>query len=97
MPIRTCLVTGQRLDQSKLLRFTIREGEIVFDPNEYFSDNEKSLGASLEEKMNWSISKSIEEGRGGYVIKDLKAIGKLFHLKGKIAHFMKCKVKKLEK
>lgn len=31
MPIRTCLVTGQKLEQSCMCRFTIVKGGIVFD------------------------------------------------------------------
>jgi len=31
MPIRTCLVTGQKKEQKDLLRFTLQEGEVVFD------------------------------------------------------------------
>lgn len=30
--LRTCLVTGQKLAPEKLIRFTIIDGEIVFDP-----------------------------------------------------------------
>jgi len=31
MPIRTCLVTGQKYEKCELLRFTIVDGQLVFD------------------------------------------------------------------
>ena len=31
IPTRTCLVTGKKLSPSQLLRFTIRDGKLVFD------------------------------------------------------------------
>lgn len=34
MPIRTCLVTGQKYEKHELLRFTIVDGQLVFDPDQ---------------------------------------------------------------
>jgi len=84
MPIRTCLVTGQALEQDQLLRFTVQDGAIVFDPNAYFTSN------SPEESV--MIGSTVGQGRSGYVIKDQKALKKIPHMKGKINHFMKCKI-----
>ena len=31
MPIRTCFVTGQKIEKSELLRFVVQDGKFVFD------------------------------------------------------------------
>jgi predicted RNA-binding protein YlxR (DUF448 family) len=31
MPLRTCLVTGKKAEQSAFFRFTIQDGKLVFD------------------------------------------------------------------
>ena len=37
MPIRTCLVTGEKKEQKEFLRFTVQEGKIVFDGKKKYS------------------------------------------------------------
>ncbi len=69
IPIRTCLVTGQKAEQSAFFRFTVRDGMLVFDDQKKYS------------------------GRGGYVIKDEKALEKLSHLEKKLTHFLRTTVK----
>jgi predicted RNA-binding protein YlxR (DUF448 family) len=34
MPIRTCFVTGQKLEKTVLLRFVVVDGKVVFDPQQ---------------------------------------------------------------
>lgn len=36
MPIRTCMVTGQKQEKSSLLRFVVIDGKILFDRKQKF-------------------------------------------------------------
>lgn len=64
---RTCLVTKTKAHPGAFLRFTVQNGQLVFD----------------------TIKKA--PGRGGYIVKDIKALEKLPRLSGKIAYFLKVK------
>ena len=67
------------MEQAKLLRFTVQEGKIVFDPTDF-------------EVPDFPLGETPGQGRGGYVIPDTDAIAKLPKMKGKIEHFLKCRV-----
>jgi len=34
MPVRTCLVTGEKREQHELLRFVVQDGKLVFESDE---------------------------------------------------------------
>lgn len=67
MPIRTCIVTKQRREQSELLRFVIRDKQLIFDTNR------------------------VLPGRGGYVVYEIGAIGKLEKMKPKVEYLLHVK------
>jgi predicted RNA-binding protein YlxR (DUF448 family) len=83
---RTCLVTGKTEDPSRLLRFTISDGALLFDDPSYNPGSRTRVGAKVKKNP----------GRGGYVLNDPKIIKKLPHIKGKIQYYLKVKNVEIE-
>lgn len=83
MSIRTCLVTSKKEEPKKLLRFTIREGKLVFDDEIVFSPDSSGVRTGKKTKKN--------PGRGGYVMNDPEILKKLPHMRGKIQYYLKVK------